>query len=131
MKYLLDTHVFVWMLIYPEKLSAKSASIIIHSKDVSISSVSLWEIAIKYKLGKLNLKDTTPDDLLAKAEEMEIQVLPLKGQEAASSFRLTSTKHKDPFDRMIVWQSIRNNMMLVSKDDRLKEFMQSGLQLIW
>jgi PIN domain nuclease of toxin-antitoxin system len=130
MKYLLDTHVFVWMLINPEKLSAKSTSIIIHSKDVSISSVSLWEIAIKYKLGKLNLRDTTPDDLLAKAEEMEIQVLPLKGQEAVSFFRLVST-HKDPFDRMIVWQSIRNNMVLVSKDNRLNEFTQSGLQLIW
>ncbi len=130
MKYLLDTHVFVWSVISPEKLSKESTHILTNSKEVYVSLVSFWEISIKYSLGKIDLKGTSPEELLKRSEEMKINILPLQGYEVASFYRLTSI-HRDPFDRMIVWQSIKNNLTLVSKDERLKEYTKHGLQLIW
>ncbi len=130
MKYLLDTHTFIWLMISPEKLSDKCRRIIISSQSVYISSVALWEISIKFGLGKMELKGILPEELLTQSEELRIQTMDFNSGDAISFYKL-ARHHKDPFDRMLVWQSIRNNMTLISKDNRLESYEENGLQLIW
>ena len=130
MKYLLDTHTFIWMMISPQKLSEKVIYILQNESEVYASPIVLWEISIKYGLGKIELNNTTPEELWRGAEKMGIVILPLNADDAASFYKLEKI-HKDPFDRMLVWQSLKNDLILLSKDNRLKEYEKSGLQLIW
>ncbi len=130
MKYLLDTHTFIWLMISPEKLSDKCRKIIVSSQDMYISSVALWEISIKFGLGKMELTGVLPEELLEQSKALRIQVMDFNSNDVISFYKL-ARHHKDPFDRMLVWQSIRNNMTLLSKDNRLELYEENGLQLIW
>jgi PIN domain nuclease of toxin-antitoxin system len=66
MKYLLDTHIILWIAFNDNKLSRKTKDIFTSKAiDIYISSISLWEISIKYFSGKLDLKDYTPETLMA------------------------------------------------------------------
>ena len=95
-----------------------------------VSPVSLLEISIKYALNKLSLTDITPEGLWPKAVETGIVLLPFSAEDALGLHRL-DVIHKDPFDRMIVWLSIRHGMTLVSRDRRMKAYEKYGLNLIW
>jgi PIN domain nuclease of toxin-antitoxin system len=129
MKYLIDSHVLLWSLGAPGKLSIKSRELLIQSH-IYVSTVSWWEISIKYSLGKLVLENGKPENLWKAALALNYRLLPVSGEEATSFYKL-ELLHKDPFDRMIVWQAIKNNSPLVSKDARLASYEKSGLQLIW
>ena len=97
---------------------------------IYVSSASWWEISIKYSLGKLKLENATPEDLWRAALDMEFITLPISGLESNSFYKLELT-NKDPFDRMLIWQSIKNNLPIVSKDNRFQAYEKFGLQLIW
>ncbi len=81
--YLLDTHCFLWSILEPEKLG-KQAQIILENTDnkIFVSSVTLWEISLKYSLGKLKL-NCKPDELLKTLDEMGFEKIPLTVEEAA------------------------------------------------
>jgi PIN domain nuclease of toxin-antitoxin system len=130
MKYLLDTHVLVWSLMDTAKLSDKVKEILVKENLLYVSSVSLWEISLKFNLGKLELDGLSPEELFAIAENWGFKFISFSNKEAISFHRLERL-HKDPFDRMIIWQSISNGMTLLSKDDRMVEYEKFGLQLIW
>ncbi len=130
MKYLLDTHTFIWLMISPEKLSQKCKKLLISSENISVSSIALWEISIKFSLGKLELTGILPEELLIKSKEINIHIMDFDSSDAISYYKLPR-HHKDPFDRMLVWQAIRNKMTLISKDNRLEAYAENGLQLIW
>src|SRR5580704_13635198 len=117
MRYLIDTHVLLWSLGNPGLLSDKTREILTGSS-VLISVVSWWELSIKFSLGKIELDQGVPEDLWNAAEKMNYGVLPLSVQEVCSFHRLTKI-HRDPFDRMLVWQAIKNDITLVSRDSRL------------
>src|SRR3989337_788031 len=104
MKYLLDTHAFLWTLLDDEQLSKKAAKVIQNpGNDIYVSVITFWEISLKYAIGKLELTGISPDELPQKAKETGIQTLKLSKREAASFHRLPKLKHKDPFDRIIIW----------------------------
>ena len=65
------------------------------------------------------------------AVEMGFQLLPLKPEEAASYHNLKGEFHKDPFDKMLIWQAISNNITLISKDNKVSRFREEGLKVIW
>ena len=66
MKYLLDTHVLLWLRLDPEKLNPEHKKIIESSENEKfVSAITLWEISLKYALGKLELGEHTPDEFLA------------------------------------------------------------------
>jgi PIN domain nuclease of toxin-antitoxin system len=130
MKYLLDTHVLVWSLIDTAKLSDKVKKILVKENLLYVSTVSLWEISLKFNLGKLELDGLDPEGLFTIAEKWGFKFISFSNKEAISFHRLERL-HKDPFDRMIIWQSISNGMTLLSKDDRMVEYKKFGLQLIW
>jgi PIN domain nuclease of toxin-antitoxin system len=105
--FLLDTHTFLWALLDPGKLSQNTAEIIKEpSNEVFISVISIWEITLKYSLGKLDLKGGYPEDLLNVMSEIDFNILEMDAQTMATFYRLPTGFHKDPFDRLLCWQAI-------------------------
>ena len=98
--------------------------------NVAVSSVTFWEISIKYALGKLTL-GCKPDDLLEYADDMGFAKISLTPEEAALFHQLPKYAHKDTFDRMLIWQAIANDLTLISIDSKFDDYGQCGLQVIW
>ena len=129
MKYLIDTHVLIWALTNDEKLT-DTAHQIVATKSIYVSNISLWEISIKYQLGKLEWNGFNPADIWQEGEKIEFKLLPFSPMEATGFYKLERL-HKDVFDRMIIWQAIKNSMVLVSKDSRMQQYEKFGLDLTW
>jgi PIN domain nuclease of toxin-antitoxin system len=132
MKYLLDTHSFLWAVMQPSKLSRKARAIIADaSNDIWVSAISFWEISLKYSLGKLDLSGVAPENFPDQAERIGLSILELTAEESSSYHQLPKGTHKDPFDRMLVWQAIKNDLTLISKDRELRDYTEQGLGLLW
>lgn len=132
MKYMLDTHTFLWVLFDDEKLSAKSKDIIQNiNNEIVVSKITYWEISLKYAIGKLELKNIMPEELPDKANEINISSIDITDAEVASFYQLPLIKHKDPFDRFIIWQAINRNLPLITKDKMISEYEKFGLKTIW
>lgn len=132
MRFLLDTHVFLWAAGRSTKLPQNVKSTLADpDNDVFVSSVSLWEISIKSSRGKLDIGDRTSLDYLEIARELGFQLIGLDPIEAASYSRLGEDSHFDPFDRMLIWQAITRDIMLVSGDAEFRQFKRFGLRLLW
>lgn len=82
-------------------------------------------------MGKIDLVNCKPDDMPDIATQMHIEVIQPTAQETASFHRLTKMKHKDPFDRMIIWQAIQQPLVLISKDSGIFEYKEFGLKVLW
>ena len=132
MNLLLDTHVFLWLLFTPDKLSETVISEIKSpNNDVAVSVVTFWEISLKYALGKLELTGVKPEELPDFAAQMNLEILPITAAEASTFHKLPRLSHKDPFDRIIIWQAIQRKMTLVSKDRDFKTYHKFGLRTFW
>ena len=131
MNYLIDTHIFLWSLFSPQKISKPAAQTLRKSENrIFVSSVTFWEIALKYALKKLELKGITPDELPEFADRMDFEILNLNAEDAASFHNLPRIAHRDPFDRMIIWQAIREKMILISKDKEIQFYQEFGLKIL-
>jgi PIN domain nuclease of toxin-antitoxin system len=108
---LLDTHLLLWALSAPEKLS-KRARERIDSSDVFVSAASIWEISIKSALGKL---EADPNEVLAGGEPAGFNHRPIVGGHGAKVVELAPI-HKDPFDRLLVAQARFEPMILLTDD---------------
>lgn len=128
MKYLLDTHTFIWWDNEPEKLSAQVTAICQESNSqLYVSMVSLWEMQIKIQLGKLQLRQDLHQMVKDQILENDIQLLDISAQHI---FQLSSLGdfHKDPFDRLLISQSIHEEMPILSKDGIFVEY---PVRVIW
>jgi len=117
MRLLLDTHLLLWALSSPEKLS-KRARQRIESSDVYPSAASIWEISINSALGKL---EADPDEVLAGVEPAGFNHLSIVGGHAAKVAGLPPI-HKDPFDRLLVAQARFEPMILLTDDELLSGY---------
>lgn len=132
MTYLLDTHTLIWAITDPEKLSETAAAIIRDAdSEIVVSAVTFWEISLKHSIGKLTLDGYTPEDFFEAAHAIDFQLLDLNSLTAVSYHRLTATYHRDPFDRMLIWQAIQNRYCLISKDQTVAKYRTEGLSVIW
>ena len=132
MSYLLDTHAFLWAVFSPNKLSAKARKEIRSAESrICLSTISFWEISLKFALGKIELKNCKPNDMPDIAAQMHIEIIQPTAQETASFYQLPKVKHKDPFDRMIIWQAIQRPLVLISKDSDVPEYKEFGLKVLW
>ena len=98
---------------------------------VFVSTISFWEISLKFALGKLHLEDCAPDDLPDSALEMGLVLSPLTVREAAGFHKLPRLKHKDPFDRILIRQAIVQDLPLVSADRAFADYEVHGLTLVY
>ena len=113
MRLLLDTHVLLWGLSDDRRLNKPSREIIVNpSNEIFISTVSIWEAAIKAALGRIEME---VDDLDAAVADADFQSLPINFQHAATVGRLPSV-HRDPFDRMLVAQASVEELRIVTHD---------------
>lgn len=132
MRLLLDTHTFLWAAFSPRKLSARARSALVdQDNEVAVSSLSFWEISLKFSLGRIALEGCTPEELPTVAVQMQFEILQADVNDMASFDALPRTAHKDPFDRMIIWQAIRLGRTLVSKDGQFVAYQDHGLKVLW
>ena len=131
LKLLLDTHTLLWAIGKTSELSKN----VIHeieniNNEILVSAVSLWEIALKHSIGKLII-DFDVSKIPEYCEKMGFELIPLNPLEALYSFRLSAKNHKDPFDRMLIYQCITNDYTLVSRDTKIEVYKKDGLKYIW
>ncbi|GGN05134.1 twitching motility protein PilT [Dyadobacter beijingensis] len=132
MKYLLDTHTLIWTLLEPQKLSVQSFNTIADkTNQIYVSSVNFWEICIKIGCGKLALGSLRPERLPAVCKDWGFQMLVLTPGQASTFSHLTAHYHNDPFDRMLIWQAIRKDLIFITDDRNIRKYTSEGLQVIW
>ncbi len=133
MKFLIDTHVFIWFMMEPEKLSKKVLKQLMdEDNEIFISSMSFWEIAIKCQSGKLSLGRINTLHLPHIAEDYDFDILNPQLYDYVSISQIPlKENHHDPFDRMLIQQAIRNDLILISKDEKFQQYEENGLQLMW
>lgn len=122
MKYLLDTHIFIWYIDNDPKLSFSWKEIIRDpNNDLFLSVVSIWEATIKYHQGKLSLPNNPEIYLPENRIKHDIESLPVY----ESSVKVLSTLpecHRDPFDRMLISQSIDQGLTMITVDKMFQQY---------
>ncbi len=118
MRYLLDTHIFLWWLSGDKKLNQKTVELIKNPQNqIFVSVASAWEISIKRKIGKISLKTTIEECFKTSSfmilditlnHILELDTLPLH--------------HSDPFDRILVAQARTENFTFVTDDVKIKKY---------
>jgi PIN domain nuclease of toxin-antitoxin system len=127
---LVDTQILLWSFLDDAKLTPVIRRFLTdESNTVCYSPVSLWEIAIKYGLGKLELHGFTPEDFFIEVERSFYSCLSFEPADAATIYKLPKL-HKDPFDRMLLWQAMRHDCCLLSVDSSIKRYRGYGLRLL-
>jgi PIN domain nuclease of toxin-antitoxin system len=131
MIYIADTHILLWSFFEPEKISTGIRAVLENEEnDISVSQVSIWEISLKYSIGKLKIGDLKPDELEDEIADNEYQIIQLRSSDLFDFYKLPLSKNKDPFDRLIIWQCIKNGYALLSRDGHFDEYRKHGLVVI-
>lgn len=132
MSYLLDTHTFIWSVLNEDRLSSEVKDIIEDRHNtIYVSSITFWEISLKYSYGKLSLPGLSPINFLNIANETGFITIPLSVIDSSTYHLLKATWHRDPFDRMLIWQAIQQNLTLVTKDEDIVKYQSVGLKTVW
>lgn len=128
MKYLLDTHAFLWYLLGDTNISIKAKDIIDSKENLYFSIVNLGEIAIKINIGKLQIHRPI-EDLSKELQYMNISILPIMDKDIELYSGLTFTSnHRDPFDRMLIVQAINYSLILIGRDVKFDAY---PIQRLW
>ena len=112
MRLLLDTHVALWWLSAHPRLDASARQMIAES-ECWLSAVSVWEVAIKFRIGKLSV---APDVMLTVARQGGIHLLPIQPEHAVATVALPAL-HADPFDRLLIAQARFEQLCLLTTDE--------------
>jgi len=125
---LLDTHTFLWWLDGDRRMSKRARSVVgRHANDVFVSAASAWEIATKWRLGKLPGAGEVAADIAGSVTSQLFLPLSVSLAHAQLAGRLTTT-HRDPFDRMLAAQAMLEGLPIVSNDEALDLF---GITRVW
>lgn len=126
--YLLDTHILVWLVDTPEKLSKKAKKIILDSNNrLYYSLLSMNEIAIKVSIGKMTMVDDWQELYRKEFQKLNIDLLPLDWR-AVNALQNLPFHHKDPFDRMLIAHAMVNELTFISADNDCVKY---DLPVIW
>jgi len=131
MNYLIDTYYVLWTLFDPSQLSENIVDIF-ESEEARkyVSPITFWEISLKYSIGKLELDDTDPKEIYDVALASGFELLPIDHMLFVSYFQLpVKKKHRDPFDRMLIWQAINDDLVFVTRDKDIREYKVDGLKI--
>lgn len=118
MKLLIDTQIFLWLVDDAPQLSSSARQLLIDAEEVHVSSVSLWEIAIKVNLGKLQVDQ---DRLDAEADLLGLRALATTARHARA-VRSLPFHHTDPFDRLLVAQAMSEPLHFMTHDAVLRAY---------
>ena len=130
MNYLVDTHILMWSFFEPQRLSERIREIITDtSNEVWYSPVSLWEISIKYGLGKLKLNGLTPEEFYRELSGSYYRCKEINSLTIITNYQLPIL-HKDPFDRFLIWEAIQSDYILLSVDGSMAQYRKEGLKIV-
>jgi PIN domain nuclease of toxin-antitoxin system len=118
MRLLLDTHIFLWVVLGSSALKSPARRTIEAADEVYVSAVSIWEIAIKAGLGKI---EADTDLLVAELPRAGFRELPMSVQHAAGVASLPP-HHNDPFDRLLIAQAIVEPLRFLTADKTLARY---------
>ena len=124
--YLLDTHTLLWFLRDSPQLSKKALEIITTKNKVYVSIASLWEIAIKKSIGKLEFEHSI-EKIAELCHEKDILILQIQPKYFDKIIKLPNI-HNDPFDRLIISQAIIENLVIITKDTIIPKY---SVKTIW
>lgn len=125
---LFDTHSFIWWADEPTKLSATALTALEDENNrLFLSDVSIWEMQIKIQLGKMKLKLPLQDLIESQQRDNDVEILPITTEHILAIDGLPF-HHKDPFDRLLIAQSIIEGFTLVTLDP---EFSAYPANLLW
>jgi PIN domain nuclease of toxin-antitoxin system len=127
MKYILDTHVFIWYATGDKRLTPRSRSIIESSDEMFVSIASIWEMAIKVNIGRLDFKKPFQKII---ENQIIINKYKLLSISLKHLFKLSQLElhHRDPFDRLLVSQALTEKIPVVSVDEIFDKY---GVDRIW
>ena len=122
---LLDTNVAVWLLLGDRTAVTNEARAVLEDERnaVSVSAVTVWEIAIKRSLGKLTIEDRWARALT----RLGFDPMPVTARHAEHVEQL-AWHHRDPFDRLLISQALLEDRAIVSSDSRLEAY---GVEVLW
>ena len=128
MRYLLDTHVFLWMAADPDKLSRRVRQIVAQKNSLlHMSAASGWEIAVLRHLGRLHLPDE-PERFVPEAmQELHVAPIPIGFSTAIAAAGLPLI-HRDPFDRIIIAEAQKQKMTVLTKDAKFSAY---AIPVMW
>jgi PIN domain nuclease of toxin-antitoxin system len=119
---LLDTHVFLWLADDSPQLSKAARDAIWESDRIVLSVASIWELGIKHSLKKLWTPDDDFGSLVQQSIELcDVEILPV-GLHHAIAANSLPLLHRDPFDRMLIAQSMTEGLALVSQDTEIRRY---------
>jgi PIN domain nuclease of toxin-antitoxin system len=135
MNYLVDTHILLWSFLETEKLSKKIKAILLNqNNEIYYSPISLWEISIKYGLKKLSLNGGTPDDFFEELKNSYYHCKSINAIDLITNYKLPlhhgTSAAKDPFDRFLIWEAIRNDFILITVDTHIEPYKKEGLRVV-
>jgi PIN domain nuclease of toxin-antitoxin system len=126
-RFLLDTHGFLWLIQGDPQLSERARAVISDdANQLYFSVASIWEIAIKLNIGKLKIGHTI-EDIYTLLAQLKIEILPIDRSDLIRYLTLP-LHHRDPFDRLLIAQSIDRDLVLVSAD---RSFGAYSVQQLW
>lgn len=127
MRLLLDTHIWLWLQYAPERLGPALPAVEDPDNELLLSAASSWEIAIKYALGKFALPEPPMTYVADRIASSGIIPLPVQHSHDVAISALPS-HHRDPFDRMLVVQSLAERASIVTADPALRAY---KIDLVW
>ena len=128
MRILLDTHVFLWALLTPDKLSKRAITILDSSdNELFFSATSTWEIAIKWSKGALILPKPPQDFVVGRLIETGTLMLPISVSDTLNVADLPF-HHRDPFDRLLIAQARSHGLRIFSDDPLFKKY---DVEVFW
>ena len=122
MNLLLDTHIFIWLQIELQKISAERLQILEDKNNtLFLSLASLWELQLKIQNGKFNFPKSLPEIIREQQNINDLRILPIM---PAHIYELENLPfhHKDPFDRLLIAQAAVENHLLVSDDPKSSDY---------
>jgi PIN domain nuclease of toxin-antitoxin system len=125
MRILLDTHIFCWWYYEPERLSRDAFKIVKEAEEVFVSSASVWEIAIKARLGKIK---ADAQELFDQIAIYDFQELPVWSRHTILVANLPM-HHTDPFDRLLIAQAISEPLHLITADPQLRQYSELVIEV--
>jgi PIN domain nuclease of toxin-antitoxin system len=127
MRVLLGTHIFLWSELEPHKISVDAANSLNQASWRYLSIASLWEIQIKWSLGKLPLVTSVADIVERSCKQNSIEILPIN-QDHIYALADLPPIHRDPFDRMLIAQAQHEHLTLVTADENIPKY---AVQTAW